>query len=70
MYVNASIFCVNKRIFVFCKSKISFFYSGVCGSPVITPYTTFVSSAVLEIRNWLCYLSEDNALSSRSLLSV
>ena len=62
MCVNTSIFCVNERIFVFCKSSISFFYSGVCGSPVITLYTTSVSSAVFEIQNWLCYSSEDNAV--------
>ena len=37
---------VNKRISVFCKS---FCYSDVCGSPVITPYITFVNSSVFEI---------------------
>ena len=46
VYVNTSIFCVNKRIFVFC---ISFCYSDVYGSPAITSYTTFMSSSVFEI---------------------
>ena len=68
MHVNTSIFCVNKRIFVFCKSKKFFFYSGVCGSSVITPYTTSVKSSVFETAYVL--LSEDNALSSRLLFSV
>ena len=46
MCVNTGIFCANKRIFVFCKS---FCYSDVCGSPVITPYITSMSSSVFEI---------------------
>ena len=46
MCVNTGIFCANKRIFVCSKS---FCYSDVCGSPVITPYITSVSSSVFEI---------------------
>ena len=48
MHVNTSIFCVNKQIFVIFKSKKLFFYSDVCGSSVITPYTTSVRSSVFE----------------------
>ena len=41
---------------------------GVCGSSVITPYTTSMSSSVFETG---CVLRvKDNALSSRSLFTV
>lgn len=66
VYVNTSIFCVNKRILFPVHQKF-LFYLGVSWSLVITPNTPFVSSCLW---NWLCFSNEHNAFSSRSLFSV
>ena len=42
-------------------------HQNLCRRSVITPYTPFVSSCLWK---WLCFSSEDNALSSHSLISV
>ena len=46
--------------------KISFFYSGVCGSSVITPYTTSVSSSVFETGYYYYLLLSYETLQQRS----